>query len=100
MTPTQKIEALARMEGWGNLHQEVLDCVLGAELCGHHPETEDLARRQKKHIEDLQSKQNWQPCMHNNCPECSGTGIRRNGGSCVHMISCPCPKCSPASLNL
>ena len=34
-------------------------------------------------------------CMHDRCPECHGTGVRSTGGSCVHMISCPCPKCSP-----
>jgi hypothetical protein len=35
-------------------------------------------------------------CMHDNCPECGGTGIKRNGGgTCIHMISCPCPKCTP-----
>ena len=35
-------------------------------------------------------------CMHDNCPTCKGTGIRNDGlGSCVHMISCPCKKCTP-----
>jgi len=35
-------------------------------------------------------------CMHDNCPECNGTGQKTDGrGSCVHMISCLCPKCSP-----
>lgn len=35
-------------------------------------------------------------CLHDNCPSCGGTGVRKDGlGSCVHMISCPCPKCSP-----
>lgn len=57
----------------------------------------DLANRQKKHIDGIQSKQHWRPCMHDNCPECCGTGIRRDGRACVHMISCPCPQCSPTS---
>lgn len=36
------------------------------------------------------------PCMHDNCSECGGTGIKHNGlGPCVHFISCPCPKCTP-----
>jgi len=35
------------------------------------------------------------PCMHDSCTECSGTGIRRFGGPCVHALSCPCPKCTP-----
>ena len=29
-------------------------------------------------------------CLHKNCPECHG-----NGEVCIHMISCPCPKCTP-----
>jgi hypothetical protein len=35
------------------------------------------------------------PCMHDNCSQCHGTGKKDNGEICVHMISCPCPKCSP-----
>lgn len=35
-------------------------------------------------------------CLHDNCSSCNGTGIRKDGlGTCIHMISCPCPKCSP-----
>ena len=35
-------------------------------------------------------------CLHDNCSSCNGTGIRKDGlGPCVHMMSCPCPKCSP-----
>lgn len=33
-------------------------------------------------------------CMHMNCPTCKGTGRGLNG-PCVHMISCPCSRCSP-----
>lgn len=37
-----------------------------------------------------------QPCLHDGCQECGGTGQKRNGtGMCIHAISCPCPKCSP-----
>jgi len=36
-----------------------------------------------------------QECMHDRCPECHGTGKKWNGQMCVHMLSCPCPKCSP-----
>lgn len=36
-----------------------------------------------------------QECLHDSCPECHGTGTRRNGNMCVHNISCPCPKCTP-----
>ena len=58
---------------------------------------EDLLRRQKQHIDNLQSKlnQNWRPCLHDSCPSCIGTGIKSDGSMCVHNISCPCPKCSP-----
>lgn len=41
------------------------------------------------------SKQ-FSQCLHDNCPTCGGTGIRKDGlGACIHMISCKCPKCSP-----
>ena len=37
-----------------------------------------------------------QRCLHKSCPECGGTGIKKNGlGMCIHMISCPCRKCTP-----
>ena len=34
-------------------------------------------------------------CLHNGCSECHGTGRKENGQMCVHMISCPCPRCTP-----
>lgn len=34
-------------------------------------------------------------CLHDNCPECHGTGVKRGGGACIHMIACQCRKCSP-----
>jgi hypothetical protein len=38
-------------------------------------------------------------CLHDGCSQCDGTGIRKDGlGSCVHMISCSCPRCSPYCL--
>lgn len=43
-------------------------------------------------------KENERPCLHNGCGECHGTGRKANGSMCVHMISCPCPKCSPVCL--
>ncbi len=55
----------------------------------------DLRRRQKDHLDEVVGGNNWQPCMHDACPECCGTGIKKTGGMCVHGISCPCPKCSP-----
>ena len=57
---------------------------------------EDLKRRQKEHLDSIQRQQNtnWRPCLHDSCPECLGTGMKRDGSMCVHNISCPCPKCS------
>ena len=60
----------------------------------------DLRRRQKAHLDAIaagRESNNWIPCMHDTCPECIGTGRKRDGSMCVHMISCPCPKCSPSS---
>lgn len=37
-------------------------------------------------------------CIHEKCPECHGTGIKRDGTACIHMISCPCKKCTPTVL--
>ena len=35
-------------------------------------------------------------CLHDNCIKCKGTGKNINTGElCIHMISCPCPKCTP-----
>lgn len=34
-------------------------------------------------------------CLHNQCPECHGSGIKSTGGACFHNLSCSCPKCSP-----
>lgn len=58
---------------------------------------EDLFRRQQEHFRQIQQNQdqNWQPCLHDQCPECVGTGVKKDGSHCVHGISCPCPKCSP-----
>lgn len=55
----------------------------------------ELAERQRKHLESVRQQKPWRPCMHDACQQCHGTGINRFGGTCVHMISCPCPKCSP-----
>lgn len=34
-------------------------------------------------------------CLHTQCTECHGTGRKENGETCVHFISCPCPRCTP-----
>ena len=36
-----------------------------------------------------------QECRHLSCSSCSGTGIKKDGTSCVHMISCQCKRCTP-----
>lgn len=58
---------------------------------------EELRRRQQQHLDNIKNGRinNWQPCMHDSCPECVGTGIKSDGSMCIHMISCPCPKCTP-----
>lgn len=60
---------------------------------------DDLQRRQKEHLDGIHNKQNiyWRPCLHDSCPECLGTGIKKDGSPCIHNISCPCPKCNPYS---
>lgn len=56
----------------------------------------DLAERQHHHLGNIarQDDTNWRPCMHDQCPQCHGTGVNHYGSSCIHMISCPCQKCS------
>lgn len=63
---------------------------------------EDLARHQKEHLEKVYkyNDSNWQPCLHDKCPNCHGTGVKLDGSHCVHMLSCNCPKCKPSFLNL
>ena len=60
----------------------------------------DLRRRQKEHLKKVRQGGNrpWRPCMHDGCPECHGTGVKLDGSACIHMISCPCPKCTPYSM--
>ena len=59
---------------------------------------DDLQRRQKEHLDNVYGNQNrnWRPCLHDSCPDCLGTGIKRDGSICIHGISCPCPKCTPS----
>jgi len=45
--------------------------------------------------EEMFPKEVWeQKCLHDSCPECKGTGRKKNGEMCIHMISCPCKKCN------
>lgn len=60
----------------------------------------DLRERQRRHLENVRTMRSnttdggWRPCLHDACPECLGTGIKADGSTCIHCISCPCPKCS------
>lgn len=54
----------------------------------------DLRTRQKEHLRKVRGGQNWEPCFHDSCPQCHGTGIKLDGTSCLHMIFCQCPKCN------
>lgn len=72
----------------------------------------ELKKRQEKHLEEVEKNMNpypfvdeypinnpdpipFIPCLHDSCQECHGTGVKKDGSSCIHMISCPCPKCTP-----
>lgn len=33
-------------------------------------------------------------CRHNSCKECHGTGTKKDGTTCLHIISCKCKKCN------
>lgn len=49
---------------------------------------ENLKRIQDEHLKKVQENKdmNWQPCLHDQCPECHGTGIRMDGYNCIHYI--------------
>ena len=60
--------------------------------------TDDERREHLRRVMELQ-KQRTDPrpkreCLHNKCPSCKGTGVKIDGTVCIHMISCPCPKCN------
>lgn len=58
---------------------------------------EELKRRQEEHLRNVRAVARevpWQPCLHDSCPGCLGTGVKLDGSACIHNLSCPCPKCS------
>lgn len=56
----------------------------------------DLKSRQKIHLDNVSNPIGfWQPCLHDQCLQCIGTGVKISGESCIHFIYCTCPKCSP-----
>lgn len=42
----------------------------------------------------------WQnlQCAHLSCVECRGTGRKRDGSTCIHMLFCTCPRCNTYNL--
>lgn len=57
-----------------------------------------LAERKRQHLEKVFGGGGWRPCLHDQCPDCHGTGINTQGRVCIHGISCPCPKCAGGAL--
>ena len=58
----------------------------------------DLRKRQRDHLDSIKigySRVRTR-CLHDSCPECVGTGRKKDGTMCIHHISCPCPRCSPS----
>ena len=57
----------------------------------------EVEERKRQHLERVYASQHppYEVCMHDSCAQCCGTGVKHDGSACVHMISCPCSKCSP-----
>jgi len=54
---------------------------------------ENLKKTQQEHIDRINGNGVWIPCMHDQCTDCHGTGLKLYGGMCIHNLSCSCPKC-------
>ena len=62
---------------------------------------ENLKKRQENHLKQVDSlRKTTIPCCHDNCGSCHGTGVKLDGSRCVHMLSCPCPKCTPYCMSI
>ncbi len=61
---------------------------------------QELSERQAEHFKQIVERQEekWQPCLHDGCEQCHGTGRKADGSACFHYISCPCPRCNPFSM--
>ncbi len=53
----------------------------------------------------LKVKRKWftkdsqaESCAHERCPKCHGTGVDSRGNTCIHYISCRCPRCRTHSM--
>lgn len=61
----------------------------------------ELKKIQQEHLRRVwQATGGWAKddqvtCFHMGCTQCYGTGTKADGSVCVHMISCPCPRCTP-----
>lgn len=57
----------------------------------------ELREIQRKHLDKIRQlyDHEWQPCLHDQCSQCHGTGMKEDGSMCIHAISCPCPRCTP-----
>jgi len=61
----------------------------------------DLEQRQAEHLRRVRTNPlGWEPCAHDGCTQCHGTGIKLDGSQCIHMIACRCPKCSPGCISV
>ena len=45
-------------------------------------------------MNDWYKARNEGTCLHKACSNCSGSGVGKDGGPCIHGISCPCPDCN------
>ena len=67
---------------------------------------EDFEQRRREHIRGVRRgwgfDGEWDPmdCAHNRCTECVGTGVKKNGRPCIHMISCTCSRCRKFSFSV
>ena len=61
---------------------------------------EDLNEKQKEHLRRVFDNvmNNDKECLHDQCQECFGTGVKIDGTPCVHNISCNCSKCGTMCL--
>lgn len=75
-----------------------MNYVFGEILSDREIHERELAERQRRHLENVfrQNDNSWRPCMHDQCTQCHGTGVKYDGSPCIHYLSCPCPKCTPS----